>query len=178
MVKRKKRSGSCKKLQNSGRGPERSCYTSPLTMEESTISRIRAFLNRLAFAIGAMAVTIPLLVIIFLQYLALTTLNKTLPAYRKQLMRQYLMSVVEDFSRFYKDNAEKALAVPLGAIDLPTKRPVIKDDYECETSQKAVASVAEHFKKQDFKGAKRYFIAVATEHEGVEASEVFFYDPE
>src|SRR5262249_32939719 len=29
----------------------------------------------------------------------------------------------------------------------------------------------------EFKGAKRYFIAVATEHEGVEGSEVFFYDP-
>lgn len=147
-------------------------------MKESAISRIRAFLKRRAFAIGALAVTVPLLVIIFLQYRALTTLNKTLPAYRTQLMRQYLMSVVEDVSRFYKDNAEKALAVPLGAIDLPTKSAVIKDDYECETSRKAVISVAEHFKKQDFKGAKRYFIALATDHEGVEGSEVFFYDPE
>jgi signal transduction histidine kinase len=146
-------------------------------MEKPAISRIRAFLKRRVFAIGALAVTVPLLVIIFLQYRALTTLNKTLPAYRKQLMRQYLMSVVEDFSKFYKDNAEKALAVPLGAIDLP-KSAVIKDDYDCETSLKAVTSVAEHFKKQDFKGAKRYFIALATDHEGVEGSEVFFYDPE
>jgi len=146
-------------------------------MGEPANSRVRAFLIRRAFAIGAMAVTVPLLVIIFLQYQALTTLNKTLPAYRKQLMRQYLMSVVEDFSRFYRDNAEKALAVPLGAIDLP-KSSVINDNYDCETSQKAVASVAEHFKKQDFKGAKRYFIALATDHEGVEGSEVFFYDPE
>jgi signal transduction histidine kinase len=145
-------------------------------MEKPAIFRIRAFLKRRAFAIGALAVTAPLLVIIFLQYRALTTLNVTLPAYRKQLMRQYLMSVVEDFSKFYKDNAEKALAVPLNAIDLP-KSSVIKDDYDCETSQKAVTSVAEHFKKQDFKGAKRYFIALATDHEGVEGSEVFFYDP-
>jgi signal transduction histidine kinase len=145
-------------------------------MEGSAISKIRAFLKRRAFAIGGLAVTVPLLVIIFLQYRALTTLNKTLPAYRKQLMRQYLMSVVEDFSVFYKSNAEKALAVPLSAIDLP-KTAVIKDDDQCEISQKAVASVAEHFKKQDFKGAKRYFIAVATDHEGVEGSEVFFYDP-
>jgi signal transduction histidine kinase len=145
-------------------------------MERPAIFRIRAFLKRRAFAIGALAVTVPLLVIIFLQYRALTTLNKTLPAYRQQLMRQYLMSVVEDFSKFYKDNAERALAVPLSAID-PPKSGVIKDDDDRETSSKVVAPVAEHFKKQNFKGAKRYFIAVATEHEGVEGSEVFFYDP-
>ena len=151
-------------------------YTSPHKMDGSVISRIRAFLKRRAFAIGGLAVTVPLLVIIFLQYQALTTLNKTLPAYRKQLMRQYLMSVVEDFRRFYSDNAERALAVPAGAIDLP-KSGVIEDDDEGAMSQKAVARVADHFKKQDFKGASRYFIAVATEKDGAQGSEVFFYDP-
>src|SRR5262249_14168020 len=102
-------------------------------MEVAANSRIRVFLKRRAFAIGGLVVTVPLLVIIFLQYHALTTLNKTLPAYRKQLMRQYLMSVVEDFSDFYRGNAEKALAVPLGAIALP-KSGVIKDDSACEIS--------------------------------------------
>jgi len=142
----------------------------------SIISRIRALLKRRAFAIGGLAVTVPLLVIIFLQYQALTTLNKTLPAYRKQLMRQYLMSVVEDFRSFYGDKAEKARAAPAGAIDLP-KSGVIEDDDEGALSQKAVARVADHFKKQDFKGASRYFIAVATEKDGAQGSEVFFYDP-
>src|SRR5262245_57131062 len=145
-------------------------------MEGSIISRIRAFLKRRAFAIGGLAVTVPLLVIIFLQYQARTTLNKTLPAYRKQLMRQYLMSVVEDFRSFYSDNAERALAAPAGAIDLP-KSGVIEDDDEGELLQKAVARVADHYKKQDFKGASRYFIAVATEKDGAQGSEVFFYDP-
>jgi signal transduction histidine kinase len=145
-------------------------------MDGSIISRIRAFLKRRAFAIGGLAVTVPLLVIILLQYQALTTLNKTLPAYRKQLMRQYLMSVVEDFRRFYGDNAERALAAPAGSIDLP-KSGVIEDDDEGALSQKAVARVADHFKKQDFKGASRYFIAVATEKDGAQGSEVFFYDP-
>jgi signal transduction histidine kinase len=146
-------------------------------MEGSVIFRIRAFLKRRAFAVGALAVSIPLLVIIFLQYQALATLNQTVPAYRKQLMRQYLMSVAKDFSNFYRDNAEKVLAVPLGAIDLP-KSGVIKDDDVRVASQKAVTRVADHFKKHDFKGAKRYFIAVATNHNGVEGSEIFFYDPQ
>src|SRR5215813_10205630 len=98
-------------------------------MESPVSSRIRAFLKQRAFAIGGLAVTVPLLVIIFLQYRALTTLNKTLPAYRKQLMRQYLMSVVDDFTSFYSDNADKALATPAGAIDIP-KSGVIEDDDE------------------------------------------------
>jgi signal transduction histidine kinase len=145
-------------------------------MEGSIISKIRALLKRRAFAVGGLAVTVPLLVIIFLQYRALTTLNKTLPAYRKQLMRQYLMSVVDDFRSFYSDNVEKALAAPAGAIDFP-KSGVIEDDDENELSQKAVERVADHFKKQDFKGARRYFIVVATEKDGAQGSEVFFYDP-
>jgi signal transduction histidine kinase len=145
-------------------------------MEGSIITRIRAFLKRRAFAVGALAVTIPLLVIIFLQYQALATLNKTLPAYRKQLMRQYLMSVIEDFGSFYSNNVENALAAPAGSIELP-KSGVIEDDNERALSRKAVARVADHFKKQDFKGANRYFIVVATENNGVAGSEVFFYDP-
>ncbi len=145
-------------------------------MEETAITRIRAFLKRRAFAVGGLAVIIPLLVIIFLQYRALTTLNQTLPAYRKQLMRQYLMSVVEDFSRLYSKNSEQALAVPASSIDLP-KNGVIEDDDERDVSQNAVTRVADHFKQQDFKGAKRYFVVVATDNNGVEGSEVFFYDP-
>jgi signal transduction histidine kinase len=144
-------------------------------MEGSAIIKIRAFLKRRAFAVGGLAVVIPLIVIVFLQYRALTTLNKTLPAYRKQLMRQYLLSVVEDFSEFYMKNAEQSLAVPSAALDIP-KGGVVEDNDAHEASRKAVARVAEHFKKQEFKGAKRYFIAVATKLELAEGSEVFFYD--
>src|SRR5215467_9450477 len=123
-------------------------------MEGPAITKIRAFLKRRAFAVGGLAVSIPLLVIIFLQYRALTTLNQTLPAYRKQLMRQYLMSVVEDFSNFYRTRSEQVLNVLPGAIDVH-KGGVIEDDEERELSQRAVTRVADHFKKQDFKGAKR-----------------------
>jgi signal transduction histidine kinase len=145
-------------------------------MDGSAITTIRAFLKRRAFAVGGLAVIVPLLVIVFLQYKALTRLNETLPAYRKQLMRQYLLSVVEDFSSLYSKNAEKALAVPASELDAP-KGGVIEDDADHEASQKAVAHIAAHFKKQDFKGAKRYFIAVATKNDWAEGSEVFFYDP-
>src|SRR5262244_1998451 len=98
-------------------------------MERPVSSRIRAFLKQRAFAVGGLAVTVPLLVIIFMQYLALTTLNKTLPAYRKQLLMQYLMSVVENFRSYYSGSAEMTLAAPASAIDLP-KSGVIEDDDE------------------------------------------------
>ncbi len=145
-------------------------------MEENAITRIKAFLKRRALAVGGLAVTIPLLVIIFLQYRALTTLNETLPAYRKQLMRQYLLSVVDDFNNLYRKHSEQVLAVPVGAIDLQ-KDGVIQDDNDCSMSLKAVTRVADHFKQQEFKGAKRYFIVVATENDGMEGSAVYFYDP-
>src|SRR5262245_959767 len=158
------------------RGQLRNSIYFVIKMEGSIISKIRALLKRRAFAVGGLAVTVPLLVIIFLQYRALTTLNKTLPAYRKQLMRQYLMSVVDDFTSFYSHNAEKALATPADAIDLP-KSGVIEDDDENALSQKAVARVADQFNKHDVKGATRYFIVVATEKKAAQGSEVFFYDP-
>ena len=151
-------------------------YTSPQQMEENAITRIKAFLKRRALAVGGLAVTIPLLVIIFLQYRALTTLNETLPAYRKQLMRQYLMSVVDDFSKLYREHSEQALAVAAGVIDLQ-KDGVIQDDDDRSMSLKSVTRVADHFKQQEFKGAKRYFIVVATENDGMKGSEVYFYDP-
>ncbi len=152
-------------------------YTSPQLMEETAFTKIRAFVKRHALMAGGLAVSIPLLVIILLQYKTLTTLNQTLPAYRLQLMRQYLMSVVEDFNRYYREHSERTLSVPTGKIDFQ-KSAVIEDNKDHTLSQQAVARVAEHFKQQDFRGAKRYFIAVATRTDGVDGGEVFFFDPE
>ena len=86
------------------------------------------------------------------------------------------MSVVDDFSKLYRQHSEQALAVPVVAIDLQ-KDGVIQDDDDRSMSLKAVTRVADHFKQQDFKGAKRSFIVVATENDGMEGSEVYFYDP-
>lgn len=141
------------------------------------MTKLRTLLKKHALIAGGIAVLVPLLIIFYLQYRTLTTLGKTLPAYRVQVLNQYLEAVTEEMSEHYWKQSEQALGVSAKEIEF-SKGGVIHDNKSRTASQRAVAKVAQHFKQQNFKGAKRYFIAVATEHEGEERSEVFFYDPE
>lgn len=138
--------------------------------------KFRTLLKEHALIAGGIVVTILLLIIFFLQYRALKTLGETLPAYRKQVLGQYLKTVIEEVVEFYYDQAERALSVPSKSIEVQDCG-VIQDNKDRTASLKAVAQVADHFKQQNFRGAKRYFIAIATEHAGEERNEVFFYDP-
>ncbi len=141
------------------------------------MTRLRTFLKKHALIAAGIAVLIPLIIIYYLQYRTLKTLGQTLPAYRTQVLNQFLGSVIREVATFYSENSERALSLPPQAIKL-RQGAIIQDDKDRAASLKAVEQVAEHFKKQDFKGANRYFIAVATRYEGVQGSEIFFYDPE
>jgi signal transduction histidine kinase len=123
-----------------------------------------------------LAVTIPLLIIAYLQYRSLVTLGTTLPVYRKQIMREYLGAVSEDVYIFYRNNANETLAVPASAI---TNRQggIIQENKEKKAVQKSVAQVADYFKDKNFKGAKRYFIVVVAERDGDTKNVTLFYDP-
>jgi signal transduction histidine kinase len=141
------------------------------------MTRLRTFLKKHALIAGGIAVLIPLIIIYYLQFRTLKTLGQTLPAYRTQVLNQFLGSVIREVAMIYSENSERALAVPAQAIKL-RQGAIIQHDKDRALSLEAVEQVAEHFKKQDFKGARRYFIAVATENEGIQGSEIFFYDPE
>ncbi len=140
------------------------------------MAKLKTFLKKHALVAGGIAVIIPLVIIFYLQYRTLKTLGQTLPAYRTQVLNQYLKTVIEELAEFYYENAERVLAVPAKSIDFENGG-VIRDSEGCSVSLKAVSKAADHFKQQDFKGAKRYFITVATEREGEARSEVYFYDP-
>jgi signal transduction histidine kinase len=140
------------------------------------MSKLRKFLKKHVLIAGGVAVLIPLTVIFYLQYRMLKTLGETLPAYRTQVLNQHLWGVTNEVMEFYRKHAERVLSIPAQNIDFHNGA-VIKDNNSRTASLKAVARVADHFKQQDFRGARRYFIAVATEHEGEQRSEVFFYDP-
>jgi signal transduction histidine kinase len=122
-----------------------------------------------------LAVTIPLLIITYLQYRSLVTLGTTLPVYRKQVMREYLGTVSEDVYNFYRNNANDTLGVPASAIP-NRKGGIIQDDREKKVIVKSVAPVAQYFKDKQFKGAKRYFIVVVAEFDGTPRNVTFFYD--
>src|ERR1051325_9150920 len=85
-----------------------------------------------------LGVTIPLLIITYLQYRSLVTLGTTLPVYRKQVMREYLGTVSEDVYTYYRNHANETLSVPASAI---TSREggIIQDDREKKVVGRSVS---------------------------------------
>ncbi|HSO76659.1 MAG TPA: HAMP domain-containing sensor histidine kinase [Blastocatellia bacterium] len=138
--------------------------------------KLRAFIKKHALLLGLLAVMFPLVTIVYLQYRSLVTLERTLPAYRKEVMREYLASVSGDVTGSYRSVAERVLNVPATAI---TGRVggIITGDSDYHSVLKATTGVAEHFRLVEFKGARRYFTTVVTEYQGMHRTAVLFYNP-
>jgi hypothetical protein len=136
----------------------------------------RSFLKRHFLAVILITLMLPLGVILVMQYRSLSALEQTLPVYRRELMSQYLKAVTSQVEKLYSDNSERVLTVPVEAIALPPGG-VIQDDEARSRVSAAVEHVADFFKSQEFRGAKRFFIAVAAERNGTSNDEVLFYDP-
>jgi signal transduction histidine kinase len=140
------------------------------------MNRLKTFFKRHALLTGVLAVTFPLLFILYLQYRSLVTLEATLPVYRKGVMRDYLKAVSQESAGFYSENSERVLSVPADAIT--NRVGGVIQGKEKDVAIKATTRVADHFSQQEFRGAKRYFIVVDTQYEGVSRNAVLFYNPE
>ena len=140
------------------------------------MNRLKTFFKRHALLTGVLAVTFPLLFILYLQYRSLVTLEATLPVYRKGVMGDYLKAVSQDSASFYMENSERVLDVPADAITNRVGGVIQGKDKD--VAIKATTRVADYFSQQEFKGAKRYFVVVDTEYEGVNRNAVLFYNPE
>ncbi|HEY9233114.1 MAG TPA: HAMP domain-containing sensor histidine kinase [Blastocatellia bacterium] len=139
------------------------------------MERLKTFLKKRALLMGTLAVAIPLVFIIYWQYRSLKSLEKTLPIYRKEVMRDYLRAVVKEVHTFYYDNAMDALSVPAEAITNRAGGEIqAKDD---EALAVALRPVAEHFARKNIPGAGRFFVVVDTTRNGVNQGAVLFYDP-
>ncbi|HKQ03692.1 MAG TPA: HAMP domain-containing sensor histidine kinase [Blastocatellia bacterium] len=124
---------------------------------------------------GTLAVAVPLVFIVYWQYRSLRSLEKTLPIYRKEVMRDYLRSVVKEVHTFYYDNAVDALSVPAEAITNRAGGAIqAKDDAALIA---ALQPVAAHFSQKNIPGAGRFFVVVDTTRNGVNQGAVLFYDP-
>ncbi|MFL6214022.1 MAG: sensor histidine kinase [Blastocatellia bacterium] len=124
---------------------------------------------------GTLAVAIPLVFIIFWQYRSLRSLEKTLPVYRKEVMRDYLAAVVKDVHSFYYKNALDALSVPPAAITHRLGGEIQARDNQALAA--ALQPVAEHYATKQVEGAGRFFIVVDTIKDGVPQGAVLFYNP-
>jgi signal transduction histidine kinase len=141
------------------------------------VIRLKVFFKQHILWLVMFAVTIPLLIITYLQYRSLVTLGTTLPVYRKQVMREYLGAVSEDIYNFYRENANATLSIPASYIT-NRKGGIIQEDHTKKAVQKSVAQVTDYFKDKQFKGAKRFFIVVVAERDGDSKFVTLFYDTE
>lgn len=137
--------------------------------------RIKNLLRKRWLWVAAPVALVSLAVIFIAQYRSLRTLEQTLPAYRRETMSQFLREVTYSVTELYAENAERVLAVPSSAVTF-VKPGVVPGSADGSACLQAVAPVAEFFKRQEFAGAKRYFIAVVTERNVELSGEILFYD--
>src|SRR5262245_12673642 len=122
------------------------------------------------------AVTLPTLTLLVVQYRSLRTLEKTLPIFRRELMFQFLDNVSSEVFHTYRDLANRVLSVPAEAIT-SHKNGVIETGGDRTRVLKAVERVADHFARQEFMGARRFFLVVATRENEHDGDETLFYNP-
>ncbi|HZT57579.1 MAG TPA: HAMP domain-containing sensor histidine kinase [Pyrinomonadaceae bacterium] len=121
------------------------------------MSKLRAFFKRHILLVGLVAVVVPLLSIIGLQYLSLRKLEKTSIVAGNVGMKNYLAGVASEVKMFYKSNAEQALAVPPYAVE---------GDNFCD--------LKDHFPVCKVDGARLVFLASFDERG---ESQILYFDP-
>jgi signal transduction histidine kinase len=138
--------------------------------------RMKTFIKHHFFWAVVPVLMIPLMVILLVQYRSLRAIELTLPLQRNEAMTQYLKAVISEVMDIYSTNAERALGVSADAI-AHRRGGVVQDNAGGTRALAAVERVADHFKQQQFRGARRLFIVVATEYAGTNRSATLFYDP-
>ncbi|HKQ77147.1 MAG TPA: HAMP domain-containing sensor histidine kinase [Blastocatellia bacterium] len=137
---------------------------------------MKTFIKRHFFWAVFPLLMIPLMVILAVQYRSLSAMGQILPLQRREAMSQYLRAVIREVMDIYSANAERTLAVSPNAIGRRLGG-VIQDNADRTRALHAVERVADHFKQQQFRGAKRFFIVVETEYAGATRSATLFFDP-
>jgi signal transduction histidine kinase len=99
------------------------------------------FLKRRSLWVGFLAVLVPLLVLLWLQYRWLVQLDQASAIAQKATLNNYLEAVVSDVETTYRQNAERVLN--------------LSPNY---FTQDRLEKAAYHFKKKGVEGAKRLFV--------------------
>lgn len=121
------------------------------------MDKLRIFLRQHMLWVGLVAVVIPLLSILALQYWSLLKLEKTSSVADKVGMKNYLNGVTSEVKYFYKNNAEQILNVPAYAI-----------------ASERLENGKSPFGSCEIKGTKRLFVTTF----GPDGeSKTYFYDP-
>ncbi|HKP13338.1 MAG TPA: hypothetical protein VJZ91_14560, partial [Blastocatellia bacterium] len=129
------------------------------------MSKLRVFVKRhIAWAV-MLVVSVPLLIILVVQYRSLTQLGRTLPIAKRDAIRKYLTLLGSRVEDFYRDSAEQTLSIP-------------PDVFAAERFQDRVEGIVSHFQQHPARGAKKLFIVFIKETRGKAVySAVHFFDP-
>lgn len=122
--------------------------------------------------VGLIAVAIPLLAHLWLQYKSLSQLEATLPYQRKAYMRKYLSSVLEKVIVQYEEKAEQVLNVPHTAFNHTYPNP----DYDPRTAID-LEQIDKHFAQNKFDGARLLFVGIISGRTEPSYVTISFYDP-
>lgn len=125
---------------------------------EEKMTRLRSFIRQHILWLGLLAVVVPLLCILALQYQSLHKLKKTSTVAENVWMKNYLADVSKEVKSFYRSNAEQTLTTSANAIS-----------GDARPNSKYL------FGKCELEGAKLLFIAKFKGDD--KAQEVYFYDP-
>ena len=127
--------------------------------------KVKTLLKQHLTWIVMLVVSVPLLVILVVQYRSLTRLGKTLPIANRALMRKYLANLAASVEDFYRTSADQTLSIPA-------------DLFAAERSEKKMDGLGLYLEQHLAKEAKRSFIAYTGENKtyGI-YSVVYFYDP-
>ncbi|HMV98826.1 MAG TPA: HAMP domain-containing sensor histidine kinase [Acidobacteriota bacterium] len=101
---------------------------------------VKDFLNKHILVAGLMAVALPLLILVALQYQSLAKLQKAMPAAQKMWLKNCLWAIVSDVKEYYFVHAKQSLAVPAYMIE-----------------DRRAPEIETHFKANTFPGAKQFF---------------------
>ncbi len=112
-----------------------------------------------------LAVAVPLLIILVVQYKSLVELERTTPIANKAWMKKYLVTIGSRVEKVYREDAEKTLSIEPGVLDR-------------EQVPMNLSVIAAHFEQNPARSAKRLFVSFTGEAMGTEYSKVMFYDPD
>lgn len=136
------------------------------------ISKPKKFLRQNILWVGLIAVAIPLLAHLWLQYKSLSQLEATLPYQRKAFMRKYLSNVLEKVIAQFEAKAEKVLNVPHTAFNHSYPNP----DYDPRTAID-LEQIKSHFAGNKFDGARLLFVGIISGRTEPSYVTISFYDP-
>jgi signal transduction histidine kinase len=124
---------------------------------EEEMAKFTRFFRRNILWVGFLAVIVPLIIILGLQYESLAELEKTSAVAHKVHLKNYLWDVATEVEEFYRSSAEEVLDLPYGTL-----------------SEEHLDKLGLHFKRRTLQGARRIFVVVFDRHG---SCQVYFYDP-